>query len=60
MADIRDAASQNLQSLLAIYYYDFHLKGPQEEELKTAEAFDGLHNKLEKVLERFPALLELA
>ena len=60
MADIRDAAKQNLKCLLAIYYYDFHLKSPQEAELQTAEAFSSLHWKFEHVLERFPVRLELA
>ena len=60
MADIRDAAKQNLKCLLTIYYYDFHLKGPQEAELQTAEAFSNLHWKFENVLEKFPVRLELA
>ena len=60
MADIRDAAKQNLQCLLAIYYHDFHLKGPLEAELKTPEAFSCLRWKFENVLEKFPVRLELA
>ena len=60
MADIRDAAKQNLQHLLSIYYFDFHLSASQGGEWESAEAFSSLHWKFETGLEKFPVRLELA
>lgn len=60
MAEIHDAAKRNLQALLALYYYNFHLKEPNDVEWESSAAFAYLHREFEASLAKFPVRLELA
>ena len=59
MADINDAAKENLKCLFALYYQDFYLKKPEEAQWEGPEAFAALHRKFD-ALAKFPLRLELA
>lgn len=60
MADIRDAAKQNLRLLLALYYHDFYVKESASIQWESPHAFAALHQEFERSLAKFPIRLELA
>lgn len=60
MADIRDAAKQNLHRLLALYYHYFYVKEPESILWESPYAFADLHQEFERSLTKFPIRLELA
>lgn len=58
--DIRNAARQNLNVLLAIYAQDFHLQEGNSADLSSATAFAKLRRQFETDLMPLPVRMELA
>lgn len=60
LADIHNAARENLSTLFRIYYRNFHLQEGKAADWSGAEAFAQLRRQFETELAKFPVRMELA